>query len=75
MVYVGFDGSRVHGYSMLSNSWSSRAIEGNLLALDANSASGFVLTDSHLYAYSPHGSLSTLSRFPSSRACNPSARP
>jgi hypothetical protein len=62
--YVGFDGSTAFGFGLMNNAWTSIPVQGSFQALDANSSCGFLLTDTHVYAYSAHGSLSTFSRYP-----------
>jgi hypothetical protein len=62
--FVGFDGVSAVGFGLMNNAWSSIATRGVFQRLDANSECGYVLTNSHVYAYSAQGSLSTLSRFP-----------
>lgn len=73
--FVGFDGNVALGFGLMNNAWSSIATRGTFQALDANSSCGFVLTSSHVYAYSAHGSLSTLSRFPEFSRLQPIAAP
>ncbi|HTF90479.1 MAG TPA: hypothetical protein VK843_18830 [Planctomycetota bacterium] len=62
--FVGFDGTMARGFGLMNNVWSSIRVHGAFQQLDANDACGFLITSSHIYAYSGHGSLSTLSRFP-----------
>lgn len=61
---VGITGQSAIGFSLLSNEWKATPVQGAFARLDANDAAGFVLTDSHVYGYAAHGSLSTLSRYP-----------
>lgn len=72
---VAFDGRALQGFGLMNNVWSSRAIRGNFVGLDANSSCGYALTDTHLYTYSAHGSLSTFSRFPEFSRLQPIAAP
>lgn len=62
--FVGHDGTLAHGFGLMNNLWSSIRLQGAVQSLDANSSCGFVLTSTHVYAYSAHGALSTLARFP-----------
>jgi hypothetical protein len=62
--FVGFDGVVAHGFGLMNNRWSTVHPQGNFVRLDANSSAGMLLTDTHIYGYSAHGSLTTLSRFP-----------
>ncbi len=61
---VATDGASAFGFGLMNNVWDEIPLQGNLVQLDANSSSGYVVTDTHVYAYSAHGSFSTLSRWP-----------
>lgn len=73
--YVGFDGTTAHGFGLRNNAWSDVAVQGTFQALDANSSCGWVLTSTHVYAFSAHGSLSTLSRYPEFSRIQPFGSP
>lgn len=73
--FVGFDGSAAYGYGLMNNRWSAIVPQGNYQSLDANSSAGMLLTDTHIYTYSPHGTLTTLSRFPEFSRLQPIGAP
>ncbi|MBK7645339.1 MAG: hypothetical protein IPJ19_20265 [Planctomycetes bacterium] len=72
---VAFDGSRALGFGLMNNAWSTARVKGSFTQLDANSSCGYLLTSSHVYAYSAHGSLTTLSRFPEFARLQPIGSP
>jgi len=73
--YVGFDGAIAHGYGLMNNCWSTIQPQGAFQSLDANSSAGMLVTDSHIYTYSAHGTLTTLSRFPEFSRMQPISKP
>lgn len=73
--FVGFDGRSALGFGLMNNAWSSMPVRGAFQSLDANSSCGVVVTSSHVYAYSAHGSLSTSSRFPEFSRLQPIGAP
>ncbi|MCB9914866.1 MAG: hypothetical protein H6828_06905 [Planctomycetes bacterium] len=75
LTFVGYVGGTAYGYSLFDNEWSPMQTQGALQALDANSSCGFVQTDTHVYAYSALGSLSTLARFPEFSRLQPLGAP
>jgi len=63
-VVVAHDGVRGYGYAFMNNAWDLVTLQGTVVELKANSEIGRVLTSTHLYTYTGHGSLTTIPRYP-----------
>ena len=63
-VAIASDGVKAYGYGLMNNVWSVIPTQGSVQFVKASSSDGVVQTDTHLYAFTAHGSFSTLSRFP-----------
>jgi hypothetical protein len=63
-VVVAHDGARGYGYAFMNNAWDAVTLQGTVTELKANSEIGRVLTNTHLYTYTGHGSLTTIPRYP-----------
>ncbi|MEZ6014207.1 MAG: hypothetical protein R3F49_03770 [Planctomycetota bacterium] len=75
-VCIGLDAvGRLHGYGLMSHEWTTVVPQGTFVQLDASSSCGYALTSTHLYPFSAHGSLSSLSRFPEFSRIQPIGAP
>lgn len=57
-------GTQGYAYSLFTNAWETKNLQGTYQASTVNSSLGYITTSSHYYVYTANGSLSTFARFP-----------